>query len=118
MKNAKCSLSLNVAIAIFAVTLFVTNAQAALEKQLYNFNANSVKSGKDPYSALISDSAGNLYGTTLFGGAFGEGTVFELVKPPGKGGWTQTILHSFDNNGADGYRPFASLVFDGNGEDR
>jgi uncharacterized repeat protein (TIGR03803 family) len=114
MKNKKLSIGLKAAMAILTVTLLATDTHAATEKLLYSFDANN-KGGKDPYTALISDTAGNLYGTTLLGGAFGYGAVFEVVKPPGGGGWTQKILHSFDNNGKDGYRPYAGLVFDGNG---
>jgi len=114
MKNKKLSIGLKAAMAILTVTLLATDTHAATEKLLYSFDANN-KGGKDPYTALISDTAGNLYGTTLLGGAFGYGAVFEVVKPPGGGGWTQKILHSFDNNGKDGYRPYAGMVFDGNG---
>jgi len=61
------------------------------------------------------DNRGNLYGTTLEGGAylagtiFGAGTVFELTPPTSSGGsWTESILHSFD--GTDGTAPDAGLV--------
>jgi uncharacterized repeat protein (TIGR03803 family) len=33
-----------------------------------------------PYSPLILDAKGSLYGTTYYGGEYGTGTVFE-VKP-------------------------------------
>jgi hypothetical protein len=33
-----------------------------------------------PYAGLISDSVGNLYGTTNGGGAYGNGTVFEIIQ--------------------------------------
>ncbi len=36
--------------------------------------------GAEPVAGLVADSAGNLYGTTLGGGASGAGTVFKLVK--------------------------------------
>jgi uncharacterized repeat protein (TIGR03803 family) len=71
------------------------------------------------FSALIMDSAGNLYGTTMAGGnfncgnGFGCGTVFEL-SPAAGGGWTKTVLYIF-NGGSDGEGPGAGLVFDGNG---
>ena len=113
MKNEITSFILKTATVLVTLTV-VTGAFAATEKELYSFNANS-KRGIYPYAAVIADPAGNLYGTTLFGGAFGDGEVFELVKPTGKGAWTQTILYSFENNGTDGYRPYASLVMDGNG---
>ena len=45
------------------------------------------------------DSSGNLYGTTAYGGAIGDGTVFELAKGSG----TITTLASF--NGTDGAYP-------------
>jgi uncharacterized repeat protein (TIGR03803 family) len=60
---------------------------------------------------LIFDGSGNLYGTTAAGGTFGEGTVFEL-SPNGGGGWTETVLYSFQNDASDGTSPSVSLVFD------
>jgi uncharacterized repeat protein (TIGR03803 family) len=59
----------------------------------------------DPATTLTLDSAGNLYGATASGGAYGHGTVFRLKSP----GWTQTVLHSF--NGSDGDFPIAGPVF-------
>jgi uncharacterized repeat protein (TIGR03803 family) len=48
------------------------------EKILHSF-ATTGKSGAIPYGGLIFDSAGNLYGTTDSGGAYGYGTVFEVT---------------------------------------
>ena len=48
-------------------------------------------------------------------GVLGCGTVFELTPKVG-GGWTEKILHSFNNNGKDGYYPQANLIFDGAGK--
>jgi len=47
-----------------------------------------------PYSSLIFDAAGNLYGTTYQGGAHGGGSAFEL-SPAAGGGWTETTIYSF-----------------------
>ena len=58
--------------------------------------------GAYPFSALIFDSSGNLYGTTGYGGPTNVGTVFKLTQH-GNGGWTETVLHSFDI--ADGPSP-------------
>jgi uncharacterized repeat protein (TIGR03803 family) len=88
------------------------------EKVLHSFNNNGTD-GFNPYANLIFDKAGNLYGTTSSGGAFntctglyGCGAVFELVKGA-KGNWTETVLHSFDYNGTDGFTPSeGGLVFD------
>jgi uncharacterized repeat protein (TIGR03803 family) len=64
---------------------------------------------------LIIDSAGNLYGTSSSGGAYDSyGTVFEL-SPKSGGGWTETILHSFNDNDMDGWHPLAGLVLDSKG---
>src|SRR5262249_52532940 len=53
--------------------------------------------------SLNMDAAGNLYGTTQFGGAFTGGTVFKLA-PDG----TETVLHDF--SGAEGAIPGAGLI--------
>jgi uncharacterized repeat protein (TIGR03803 family) len=66
--------------------------------------------GSNPDSGLVRDSASNLYGTTYGGGAHGLGTVFKLSS-----GGTLTTLHSFNNNGADGYAPYAGLLMDSAG---
>jgi len=63
--------------------------------------------GYEPLAGVVLDSAGNLYGTTSQGGAYGWGTVFELS--PSEGGWTETILHSFTERGAC---PEGGLAFD------
>jgi uncharacterized repeat protein (TIGR03803 family) len=83
------------------------------EKVLHNFNANG-KDGYSPWGGLIFDTAGDLYGTTLSGGAYRSGTVFELAPKAG-GGWTEDVLHDFDDNGNDGSNPFAGLIFDAAG---
>jgi uncharacterized repeat protein (TIGR03803 family) len=88
------------------------------EKLLHSF-IDSGKDGYYPEAGLIFDASGNLYGTTAFGGSGsctdGCGTVFELTPKTG-GGWTEKILHNLNNNGKDGYYPFArGLIFDGAG---
>ena len=83
------------------------------EQVLHSFNNNGID-GFDPQAGLIFDKNGNLYGTTLAGGTYNGGTVFELT-PAGGGGWTEQVLHSFNKNGTDGYYLWASLIFDGAG---
>ncbi len=61
-------------------------------------------------STLIADSAGNLYGTTQFGGVKGGGTAFEL-SPIAGGHWKEQILHTFDQDEF----PFGELVIDAAG---
>jgi len=74
------------------------------ETVLYRFTGG--KDGGNPYAGLIMDKAGNLYGTTLFGGPGGSGVVFRLA-PDG----TETVLSHF-KNGIDFDSPHASLIQD------
>ncbi len=74
--------------------------------------------GSTLYSTLVFDKAGNLYGTTSWGGnpscnpPYGCGTVFKLA--PGKNGrWKETILHRF--GGSDGRAPYAGVAIDAKG---
>ncbi len=80
------------------------------EQILHSFNPNNSADGWDPYAGLIFDAAGNLYGTTGYGGTYGGGTVFELTPTAG-GGWMEHVLYNF-GNGTDGIYPYASLIFD------
>jgi uncharacterized repeat protein (TIGR03803 family) len=65
--------------------------------------------GANPQAGLTGDSAGNLYGTTLQGGASGFGVVFKLDTTG-----TETVLYSF-TGGADGAAPEAGLIQDSAG---
>jgi len=76
----------------------------------------SPRDGSSPFANLISDSAGNLYGTTEYGGAGqcpyqGCGTVF-MLTPSTDGKWKSKILHSFTGMNGDGAGPLGSLIFD------
>jgi len=78
---------------------------------LHDFS-NHGGDGTYPHAGMVLDSHGNLYGTTLGGGSSGNGTVFELT-PNSQGGWTETILHSF--NGTYGSQPSGGVVIDASG---
>jgi uncharacterized repeat protein (TIGR03803 family) len=69
--------------------------------------------GDGPAGALVFDQLGNLYGTTLIGGAYNGGVVFEL-SPSGNGGWTESVLYNFGGSN-DGLAPNCDLVFDKDG---
>ena len=84
------------------------------ETILYNFSGST--DGGQPYGSLVFDTAGNLYGTTNFGGSanctMGCGTVFKLA--PGSGGWTESVIYTF-TGGSDGREPYARLLSDSSG---
>jgi len=97
-------------LAVLAGVLVAMNpAWASSEHVLYSFS-NDGTDGFTPYSSLIFDASGNLYGTTVLGGTYGCGTVFEL-SPSGQS-WTETVIYSFQSNGKDGCQPYAGLIFD------
>jgi uncharacterized repeat protein (TIGR03803 family) len=74
------------------------------ETVLYSFRSGN--DGANPYAGVISDSAGNLYGTTYQGGAAGFGVVYK-VDATGH----ETVLYSF-SGGDDGGRPYAGVISD------
>ena len=97
-------------LAALAMTSAVP-AQASQYKVIYAFHGGT--DGEIPEAELISDSSGNLYGTTEFGGSAKSGTVFKLTRGSG-GDWTETVLFHF-SNGSEGGQPVASLTFDAAG---
>jgi uncharacterized repeat protein (TIGR03803 family) len=82
-----------------------------IQNVLHSFGASG--DGAFPSAGLVADASGNLYGTTPTGGAYNNGTVFELKLTTS--GWTELILHNFNNNGRDGFNPSAGLIFDDSG---
>src|ERR1700686_2567522 len=74
------------------------------ETVLYNFSGGA--DGAQPFSALVRDKAGNLYGTTTMGGSANAGVVFKLDP-----GGTETVLHNF-TGGTDGTTPTGGLLED------
>ncbi len=85
------------------------------ETVLYRFSGGT--DGASPRAGVVFDLAGNLYGTTLFGGSTsglcsvtGCGVVYQLS--PSGSGWTQSVIHTF-TSGTDGSIPYSGLTFDG-----
>ncbi len=79
------------------------------EKVIHSFGSGT--DGNRPNAAVVLDAAGNIYGTTLYGGTYGEGVVFEL-RPTLSGVWNEKILLNF--NGTNGSTP-GFLMFDAAG---
>ncbi len=64
------------------------------------------------FGGLVFDLAGNMYGTTAWGGWNDQGAVYE-ISPAGQA-WTERVLYGF-NYGAGGGNPYAGVVRDGSG---
>ena len=108
------------AVSLFALAVFFPRnlpAQTYSETVLYSFARNQTGVENQNPGSLVMDSAGNLYGTTAFGGSLGDGcfadtpcgTIFELSS---KGVFS--TLHKF-RGGSGGYYPFG-LVVNASGE--
>ncbi len=87
-------------------------ASDGTETVLHSF-AGSPSDGDGPiYGSLTLDDAGNLYGTTVFGGQFGQGVVFRVTTAG-----AESILHSFCQRSActDGAEPEGGVARDSAG---
>jgi uncharacterized repeat protein (TIGR03803 family) len=87
-----------------------SNGYASTPTTLVSFDGTN---GAAPYSGLIADASGNLFGTTIGGGASGSGTVFEVAKTSSGYASTPITLVSFD--GTNGAGPQSGLIADANG---
>jgi uncharacterized repeat protein (TIGR03803 family) len=75
----------------------------------HTFSGHTNGDGANPWAALIEDGAGNLYGTTIDGGANNWGTVFKIAP-----GGAETVLYNFCSRGkcSDGQLPHDGLIVD------
>ncbi len=114
----------NLIVAVATMLMLAVSALAAHDSQtvLYTFTGGSDGGFGGEY--LVSDSAGNLYGTTVAGGNKstkcavytglpGCGVVFKLT-PTAQGPWKETVLHTF-TGGADGGVPEGGVILDSEG---
>jgi len=88
-------------------------SRSGKESVLYSFTGTNGDGQQPAYVTLVRDSAGNLYGTTEYGGTPEDGLTFGTVfkvSPKGK----ETILYSFQGF-LDGGYPLVGLVADPEG---
>jgi|SRR5580692_1037116 uncharacterized repeat protein (TIGR03803 family) len=106
---------------VFQLAPPAKQGEAWTETVIYVFQGNTHGDGNTPQGGVIFDPAGNLYGTTAYGGTgncillgtkTGCGTVYQMQPPRSKrGAWTEKVLYSF-KGGKDGQLPQGELVFD------
>jgi uncharacterized repeat protein (TIGR03803 family) len=85
-------------------------AQPPVLTSLYSFQGTP--DGASPEADLVMGADGQLYGTTITGGAYGWGSVYALT--PSDGSWTEQVLYSF-TGGSDGASPQSILTVSGSG---
>ncbi|HEX8817101.1 MAG TPA: choice-of-anchor tandem repeat GloVer-containing protein [Terriglobales bacterium] len=93
-------------LALLTAILLATAASAQTFKVFYTFDFTD---GSSPNGSLLLDDNGNLYGTTVFGGASNRGVVFKLDSKA-----RNTTLYSF-TGGTDGGLPIGRLIRDSEG---
>ncbi len=81
------------------------------ERVLYSFSGGN--DGGNAATGLVLDPHGNLYGTTVVGGTYTCGTVFELTAQPSPP-WNEAVLYNFTCYG-DGKNPHGGVSFDRQG---
>lgn len=67
--------------------------------------------GTGPTAQLLQTGDGRFYGTTQYGGAYGQGALFQVDPATGK----TKLLHSFIQDDTDGFQPIGNLVEGGDG---
>ena len=103
-----------------AVTELVPGSGGWTQNYLYSFcDAPHCPDGEAPLSGVIFDDAGNLYGTTEYGGTdlgggLGGGTAYEM-KLNSDGTWKHIVLHSFPAYTGDGMTLYAGMTLDKSG---
>lgn len=89
---------------VFVIALSLVTAAATTTDVIFSFEEEE---GEYADTDLETDNAGNIYGTTVLGGEFGGGTVFQLSPKPN--GWEHTVLYNF-TGGADGGEPYKGVT--------
>ena len=90
-------------------TVYRVAPATSTEIVLYSFGS-AANDGAQPYAGVILDAKNNVYGTTITGGAFGNGIAYK-VTPTG----VESILHSFGASG-DGLDPYGGLIVTATGD--
>ncbi|PYK41453.1 MAG: hypothetical protein DME60_03220 [Verrucomicrobia bacterium] len=99
-------------VSLFTAILLlgISATQASTTEVIYSFAGD--EDGEYTDTDVAIDTAGNLYGSSVLGGDFGSGTVWQLA--PSGNSWTHTVLYSFTGS-ADGAEPYKGVTLDAQG---
>jgi hypothetical protein len=78
------------------------------ERIVHDFGGGT--DGNLPRGDLILDDGGAIYGTAVFGGLYGAGNAFRLIRGSDDQ-WKETVLHNFGHE-KDGANPYSGMIFD------
>jgi len=112
MESNRITRPLSWILSIFAVATTLGHGAVATNppKMIYSFGGGP--DGEYADTDLVVDKAGSIYGTSVQGGAYGSGTVWQLSLSAN--GWAHTVLYSF-KGGADGGEPYKGVALDAQG---
>ncbi len=99
------SITLALKVGLASILFLAQFVQAQTYTVLHTFTGSD---GANPNAGIVADAAGNLYGTTQYGGPSGNGTVFKLDSVG-----NYSVLHAF--SGSDGSQPRVGLRVDSSG---
>jgi uncharacterized repeat protein (TIGR03803 family) len=109
-KRLSAAMRWTVMTLLLVEAMFVNSARARNTHVVYSFGGGD---GEYFDTELTMDKAGNLYGTSVQGGDFNSGNVFQLS--PTRHGWTLTVLYCF-TSGPDGGQPYKGVALDSHGD--
>src|SRR3954470_405986 len=109
MGTRRIACSARTSLSIWAAVALLTSAAWAASTTKLGYSFSGSMDGEYTDTELVRDSAGNLYGTSVQGGTYGGGTVFQ-VTPAG----VHTVLYNF-TGGADGGEPYKGVTLDSEG---
>jgi uncharacterized repeat protein (TIGR03803 family) len=90
-------------------TVFEVNPETGQETVLHSFAGQP--DGAEPFSGLILDKSGNLYGATFAGGSANDGTVYKVDIQTQQ----ETVLYSFTGDPDGGDPVYGNLLMDKSG---
>lgn len=108
------TVSSKISVTCVLILVLACSAAASATSESIAHAFNRTPNGANPQAGLISDAAGNLYGTTTQGQFYG--VVFKLSRNK-QGQWVESVLHSFTGgySGPDGSHPSGEVVLDSAG---